>query len=82
MPLETSSIVIEKTEQGWLVRSGERWEDSLDTGEALYCVANLLLKGDGPYLRTQAQHDAWNDRYGPKKPLEDWQKQLAAVEEI
>jgi hypothetical protein len=78
MPL-FEEISITKDEHGWTVRCGDRYEHQLDTGEALYCVANLLLNGDGPYLRTQAQHDAWDAAYGPRKPLEDWQKQLTPV---
>ncbi len=57
-------IEIQKRDTGWFVRCGERWEDRLDTGEALYCVARLMITGKTPYLKNGLEHALWDGKYG------------------
>ena len=63
---------------GYTVRCGDRYEDKLGADEALWLVVRFLT-GSKPGLRSQEEHDDFNRRYGPKPPLEPWQKQLAPV---
>ena len=74
-------IEIEKSDIGWKVIAGDRYEDGLDSGEALWCVANILVRPSGdtvPFLRTAEQHAAWDAKFAPKLPLKEWQKTLPA----
>lgn len=68
---ETPKIEITHNEQtGWTVRQGDRYEDHMDKGEALYCVASLLLCPQTvPYLRTFEQHEA--QRIAWSKPISE-----------
>jgi hypothetical protein len=70
-------ISIEKDDRGYTVRSGDRWEDHLDAGEALWCVVSIMTGKGTAFLQTKEQHDAWNAKYRVKPPLEPWQKQLS-----
>ncbi len=72
------TITIDNLAIGWRVTCADRWEDGLDSGEALWVVANLLIKPDGtaPFLRTAEQHAAWEAKHGPTRPLEAWQREL------
>jgi len=58
-------IVLEKQDNGWLVRYGEFWEDRLCLDEALGCVASIMFTGHAPYLKNELQHYLWNSRYAP-----------------
>ena len=60
---------------GYTVRCGDRYEDQLGADEALWIVVRFLTDSK-PCLRTKEQHDDFHRRYGPKPPLEPWQKQL------
>ncbi len=64
---------------GYTVRCRDRYEDKLGADEALWLVVRFLTGSKPDGLRTQDQHDDFNRRYGPKPPLEPWQKQLAPV---
>lgn len=60
----------------WTVSSGGRYETDLDSGEALWCVVNLLM-GRSSGLRTKEQHDTAEASFGSmSQSLESWQKQL------
>ena len=63
---------------GYTVRCGDRYEDKLGADEALWLVVRFLT-GSKPGLRSQEEHDDFHRRYGPKPPLEPWQKQLASA---
>jgi hypothetical protein len=73
-------IELESTEHGWYVRCGELWDDHLTRGEALEVVANLILTGKAPYLKTDLQHALWNLKYGNKLLLTEGKKEQKANE--
>ena len=64
---------------GYTVRCGDRYQDKLGPDEALWLVVRFLTGSKPDGLRTQEQHDDFHRRYGPKPPLEPWQKQIAPV---
>jgi hypothetical protein len=65
----------------WTVRSGNRYEDHLGPDEALWCVVRLMTGTGVGFLQTAEEHAAWEAKYGPKKPLEPWEKQLPPVQQ-
>lgn len=60
-----NTVTISRDDFGHTVRCGDRYENHLDPGEALFVVASLLLNAPRvPYLRTAAAHAAHDAAIG------------------